>query len=245
MSEQSSTQPRHIAIIMDGNGRWAARKRRPRTFGHQAGVKAVRRTIEYCLKHGIPHLTLFAFSSENWQRPEQEVQRLMELFMRALEKEVPQLHENNARLNFIGDLSRFSSRLQEKMHKVAELSASNRALHLNIAINYGGRWDIVQAARRLAAAIQAGTIDPQAVNEKDFSQFIALHGSPDPDLLIRTGGEQRISNFLLWQLAYTELWFTDTLWPDFGAEQLDQAIADFQQRERRFGKITSSQADYD
>jgi len=227
---------------MDGNGRWAARKRRPRTFGHQAGVKAVRRTIEFCLKNGIPHLTLFAFSSENWQRPEQEVQRLMELFMRALEKEVPQLHENNVRLTFIGDLSRFSGRLQEKMHKVAALTASNRSLHLNIAINYGGRWDILQAAQRLAEAVQEGSIDPKTLTETDFSQFIALGDSPDPDLLIRTGGEQRISNFLLWQLAYTELWFTETLWPDFDAEQLDLAIADFQRRERRFGKINSTQA---
>jgi undecaprenyl diphosphate synthase len=225
---------------MDGNGRWAAKKRRPRTFGHQAGVKSVRRTIEYCLTHSIPHLTLFAFSSENWQRPPQEVQRLMELFMRALEKEVPKLHENNVRLQFIGDLSRFSESLQQKMQNVARLTAANTALNLNIAINYGGRWDITQAARQLAEAVRHGKVAPDAIDEETFGRFVALDPGPDPDLLIRTGGEQRISNFLLWQLAYTELWFTETLWPDFGPAELDRAIADFQQRERRFGKIPTA-----
>ncbi len=237
MSDHDRNLPRHIAIIMDGNGRWAARKRRPRTFGHQAGVKAVRRTIEYCLKTAIPYLTLFAFSSENWHRPEQEVQRLMELFMRALEKEVPKLHENHVRLSFIGDPGRFAPGLREKMRNVARMTAKNQALHLNIAVNYGGRWDIVQAAARLAQAVCDGELDADHVGEADFSRFVSLSECPEPELLIRTGGEQRISNFLLWQLAYTELWFTETLWPDFSAEHLDAAVADFQRRERRFGRI--------
>ncbi len=237
MSDCSTDLPRHIAIIMDGNGRWAARKRRPRTFGHQAGVKAVRRTIAYCLKRGIANLTLFAFSSENWQRPEQEVQRLMELFMRSLEKEVPKLHENNVRLAFIGDLNRFSDGLRRTMHDVSAMTANNRAMRLNVAINYGGRWDIAQAAEQMARAVAAGALVPEAIDQATFARFLSLHDCPDPDLLIRTGGEQRISNFLLWQLAYTELWFSDTLWPDFDHAHLDEAIADFQQRERRFGRI--------
>jgi len=237
VSDCSTDLPRHIAIIMDGNGRWAARKRRPRTFGHQAGVKAVRRTIAYCLKRGIANLTLFAFSSENWQRPEQEVQRLMELFMRSLEKEVPKLHENNVRLAFIGDLNRFSDGLRRTMHDVSAMTANNRAMRLNVAINYGGRWDIAQAAEQMARAVAAGALVPEAIDQATFARFLSLHDCPDPDLLIRTGGEQRISNFLLWQLAYTELWFSDTLWPDFDHAHLDEAIADFQQRERRFGRI--------
>jgi len=228
--------PTHIAIVMDGNGRWAEQRKRPRTFGHQAGQKALRRVVEYCGQIGVPELTVFAFSSENWRRPRKEVKRLMELFMRALDRETRELDDNGVRLRFIGDLGRFSPELRERVRAAMALTANNRRLTLNVAVNYGGRWDIVTATRQIAEEVAAGRLDPQAIDEELFGARVALGDSPDPDLFIRTGGEMRISNFLLWQSAYTEFWFTPVLWPDFDGDTLDQAIAAYRTRERRFGR---------
>ncbi|MEJ2384529.1 MAG: isoprenyl transferase [Xanthomonadales bacterium] len=233
--------PSHVAIVMDGNGRWAEQRKRPRTFGHQAGQKALRRVVEHCGQIGVPELTVFAFSSENWRRPRKEVQRLMELFMRALDKETRELDENGVRLRFIGDLDRFSPELRERVRKATALTAANRRLTLNVAVNYGGRWDIVSAARDIAADVAAGRLQPEAIDERLFASRVALSDSPDPDLFIRTGGEMRISNFLLWQSAYTEFYFTPVLWPDFDGDTLDEAIAAYRSRERRFGR-TGAQA---
>ena len=227
--------PSHIAIVMDGNGRWATGRNRPRTMGHQAGLKALRSIVEHCGQLGVAELTVFAFSSENWGRPEQEVSRLMELFMRALDKEARELHENGVRINFIGDTGAFSSGLQEKMNRAANLTRDNSRMTLNVAVNYGGRWDIVQAARKLANSALRGLIKPEDISEKLISEQVCLGGGREPDLFIRTGGEMRISNFLLWQSAYTEFYFTPVLWPDFGSDELDKAISAFQSRERRFG----------
>ena len=221
---------------MDGNGRWARKRSRPRTFGHQAGLKALRRTVEYCGRLGIQQLTVFAFSSENWNRPRQEVGRLMELFMRALDKEARELHENNVRLRFIGDLTGFATDLQDKMRRAEEQTRDNDRMTLNIAANYGGRWDIVDTARRIAGEVAAGRLQPDEIDEALFAARTALGSHGDPDLFIRTGGEMRISNFLLWQIAYTELWFSPVLWPDFGPAELDEAIAAFRWRERRYGR---------
>ncbi|TDR19478.1 polyprenyl diphosphate synthase [Marinicella litoralis] len=229
---------KHIAIIMDGNGRWATHRKRPRTFGHQAGVKSVRAVIEACVKMGVPNLTLFAFSSENWSRPEKEVQRLMELFMRSLKKETPELLEQGVQQNFIGDLSRFSDKLQAKMQEVSQLKPSTTQLNLNIAVNYGGKWDILNAAKSMTQKVCSGELDVNAIDENQFNAYLSLGNAPAVDVLIRTGGEHRISNFLLWQIAYAEIFFTDTLWPDFGAKQLEQVICEFNQRERRFGKTS-------
>jgi undecaprenyl diphosphate synthase len=226
---------------MDGNGRWAEKRKRPRTFGHQAGLKALRRTVEHCGRVGVKELTVFAFSSENWNRPRKEVNRLMELFLRALDKEARELHENEVRVRFIGNISGFSSELQDKVSEAMALTAANSRMTLNVAANYGGRWDIVNAARRLATDIAGGRLQPEHVNEKLFAGYTSLSESPDPDLFIRTGGEMRISNFLLWQSAYTELFFSPVLWPDFGPDQLDEAIASFSGRERRYGR-TGEQA---
>ncbi len=227
--------PAHIAIVMDGNGRWALQRNRPRSMGHNAGLKALRSVIEHCGKLGVGELTVFAFSSENWGRPESEVSRLMDLFMRALDREAKELNENNVRIRFIGDVGAFSSALQQKIHQAQAQTAGNTRLTFNVAVNYGGRWDIVQATRKLAEDCSRGLLKPEAINEELLAKQICLNQSKDPDLLIRTGGEMRISNFLLWQFAYTELHFTPTLWPDFGPECLDQAITFFQSRERRFG----------
>ena len=227
--------PGHIAIVMDGNGRWAKQRNRPRSIGHQAGKKALRATIEYCVRLGIGTLTVFAFSSENWNRPEGEISRLMDLFLRALDKESLELHQNGVCMRFVGDKSAFKPTLQVKMAETEALTANNTRLVVNIAVNYGGRWDITQAAARLAASIVQSGQSPAEIDEQQFSSFLALADSPDPDLFIRTGGEMRISNFLLWQSAYTEFYFTPVLWPDFDGETLDQAIASFQSRERRFG----------
>ena len=221
---------------MDGNGRWATQRNKYRTSGHKAGVKSVRKTIKQASEIGVQWLTLFAFSSENWQRPEKEVSMLMELFTRALKKEVPELHENGVRLSFIGDLSRFSEGLRKRMKTVEGLTKNNKKMVLTIAVNYGGRWDIVQAARLLVQALQNGQIKESDITEGSFERFLALSDAPHPDLLIRTGGDQRISNFLLWQAAYTELYFTPTLWPDFDESSLNQAVEEYQNRERRFGK---------
>lgn len=205
-------------------------------MGHQAGVKALRATIEQCLRLGVGTLTVFAFSSENWNRPASEVSRLMDLFLKALDKETGQLHKNGICLRFIGDKLAFKPALQTKMREAETLTAANTNMVVNIAVNYGGRWDITQAARSLARSIAAGKLSPDDVDEQTLSDFLALSDSPDPDLFIRTGGEMRISNFLLWQSAYTEFYFTATLWPDFDAQALDQAIAAYQSRERRFGR---------
>jgi undecaprenyl diphosphate synthase len=228
--------PAHIAIVMDGNGRWAKKKKRPRSMGHQAGQKALRATIEQCVKRGVETLTVFAFSSENWNRPANEISRLMEIFLKALDKEVSALHDNGICLRFIGDKSAFSSAIQTRMLAAETLTHDNQRMVVNIAVNYGGRWDITQAAAKLARAVKEGSLAVDEIRESTFSGFLALADSSDPDLIIRTGGEMRISNFLLWQAAYTELYFTDVLWPDFDATELDRAITTFQSRERRFGR---------
>ena len=230
--------PGHIAIVMDGNGRWAKARKRPRSFGHQAGLKALRATLEHCVRLGVGTLTVFAFSSENWNRPEGEVSRLMDLFLSALDKEVAELHTNGVCIRFVGDRSAFRPAIQEKMSAAEALTAENTRLVANVAVNYGGRWDIVQAALKMATAINSDDLNAAGIDEARFAEFLALARSPDPDLFIRTGGEMRISNFLLWQSAYTEFHFTDVLWPDFDADALDAAIADFTSRERRFGRTS-------
>jgi len=228
--------PAHIAIVMDGNGRWAENRNRPRTLGHQAGLKALRRIVEHCGRLGIPELTIFAFSSENWNRPRNEVNRLMDLFMKALDKEANELHENGVKLCFIGDLTAFSADMQDSIGRAVQQTSNNQRMRLNIAVNYGGRWDIVQAARALAAACQRGELNPADIDETALAGELMLSGRSDPDLFIRTGGEMRISNFMLWQSAYTEFHFTPTLWPDFSPESLDAALKDYLQRERRYGR---------
>jgi len=225
---------------MDGNGRWAQQRRRPRVIGHRAGARAVNRTIEYCLQHGIGALTLFAFSSENWGRPQDEVDALMKLFLNALDREVDELHRLGVRVRFIGDRSRFNKALLARMDAAEQRTAGNVALALNIAASYGGRQDIAQAARALAVEVAAGRLQPEQIDEALLGAHMALADLPAPDLFIRTGGDTRVSNFLLWQLAYTELWFTDVLWPDFDAGVLQQAIDAYVRRERRFG-LTSAQ----
>lgn len=228
--------PRHIAIVMDGNGRWAKKRNRPRNFGHQAGKNSLRATIERCASLHIGTLTVFAFSSENWNRPETEVSRLMELFLRALNKEAHELHENGICLRFIGDKSAFKPALQSKMAEAENMTANNTRMVVNVAVNYGGRWDITQAARRLATDMRNQDLAESDISEQKFASYLSLADSPDPDLFIRTGGEMRISNFLLWQSAYTELYFTPVLWPDFDQQELDRAIAAYQSRERRYGR---------
>ncbi|GAB6041471.1 isoprenyl transferase [Endothiovibrio diazotrophicus] len=229
------SMPRHVAIIMDGNGRWAERRKLPRHFGHKAGVDAVRKVVSACGERGIEVLTLFAFSSENWRRPAKEVGLLMELFLTTLQKEIKRLHKNKVRIRLIGDLSAFPEKLQQRIAEAERVTADNDGLTLVIAANYGGRWDIAQAAARLAGQVKAGTLEPGQVDAERLAAELSLADLPEPDLFIRTGGEQRISNFLLWQLAYTELYFTDRFWPDFDAEALDEAIASFGSRQRRFG----------
>jgi undecaprenyl diphosphate synthase len=234
--------PRHIAVIMDGNGRWAAARALPRTAGHGMGVRSVKQTVENCAQRGIEVLTLFAFSSENWQRPREEVSMLMNRFLEALDEEIEGLHSNGVRLRFIGNLQQLSTALRERMEAAMRLTAQNAGMTLVIAVAYGGRWDIATAARELARRCVAGEIQSEAIDDVAMGSQLALAGLPDPDLLIRTGGEQRISNFLLWNLAYTELYFCDTLWPDFGARELDAAIEHFSRRQRRFG-LTPTQAE--
>jgi undecaprenyl diphosphate synthase len=233
-------KPRHLAVIMDGNGRWAERRQRPRTLGHRAGVKAVQVCIEYCLAQDIEALTLFAFSSENWNRPQEEVGALMKLFLRMLDSEVDELHRRGVRVAFIGDRAGFPEAIRERMDATEALTLANPRLVLTIAAGYGGRWDITQACRRIATDAAAGKLDPASIDEAMLQSRLGLADLPEPDLFIRTGGDLRISNFLLWQLAYTELWFTETLWPDLDASVLDAALAAFADRERRFG-LTSAQ----
>ena len=238
---QARQIPRHIAIIMDGNGRWAKQRFLPRIAGHKRGVEAVRSTVRACVACGVEYLTLFAFSSENWRRPRDEVRFLMQLFMRVLEDEVSKLHQNNIRLRIVGDLSRFDAGLVQLIHEAEKKTSQNQKLTLTVAANYGGRWDILQALNRMTRdnPAQAGNF-----SESDLAAYLSMHEAPEPDLFIRTGGEKRVSNFLLWQLAYTELHFTDMLWPDFDAAALDTAIASYQQRERRYGR-TSEQLQND
>ncbi|MBL39399.1 MAG: di-trans,poly-cis-decaprenylcistransferase [Xanthomonadales bacterium] len=233
--------PHHLAIIMDGNGRWAARRGKPRTYGHQAGTEVARRIVRAVAERGIPVLTVYAFSSENWRRPRHEVTRLMSLFRRALDREVDQLDQHGVRLNFIGRREAFSKSLQRGMARAEELTRENSRLLLNIAASYGGRDDIATAARRLAEQARRGELDPETIDETTFGNALQLAGQPEPDLFIRTGGERRLSNYLLWNLAYTELHFSDTLWPDFSEADLDAALDDFRQRERRFGGLAESQ----
>ena len=237
-----SDVPRHVAIIMDGNGRWATQRHLPRTAGHTKGVDAVRTVVEACAHRGVEYLTLFAFSSENWRRPAEEVSLLMSLFISALEREVAKLHAGGIQLRVVGDLAAFSPRLRQAIDQAQALTANNRRLTLTIAANYGGRWDILQAMRRLIEVQPDLMHTPAALTEDRVAPYLAMSYAPEPDLFIRTGGEQRISNFLLWQLAYTELYFTSEYWPDFGAASLDRAIESYQQRERRFGR-TSAQLD--
>jgi undecaprenyl diphosphate synthase len=247
MKHASSTQevpphgevPRHIAVIMDGNGRWARSRMLPRIAGHRRGLEAVRATIENCAERGVAYLTLFAFSSENWRRPAEEVALLMQLFQAALSSEVERMHRNGVRLKVVGDIRRFDPKIRALIEQGERLTADNRRLTLTIAANYGGRWDILQALSRLAAQ---GPINGP-IDEAALAPYLAMSYAPEPDLFIRTGGEQRISNFLLWQLAYSEFYFTETLWPDFDLAALDQAIASYRSRERRFGRTSEQVAD--
>ncbi len=227
--------PSHVAVIMDGNGRWAKKRFLPRVAGHVKGVELVREMVRACLERGIQYLTLFAFSSENWRRPQEEVSLLMQLFVKALEQEVEKLDRNGVRLRVVGDLARFEPRLQALIREAEATTQNNTRLDLTIAANYGGRWDIMQAMNRLLADRAPGQ---KVIEEGDLDPYLSMNYAPEPDLFIRTGGEQRISNFLLWQLAYTELYFTDTLWPDFDTAEFAKAIASYQQRERRFGRTS-------
>jgi undecaprenyl diphosphate synthase len=242
MNEVSSTRqipqtgdvPRHVAIIMDGNGRWAKRRRLPRIAGHRRGAEAVRAAVRACVERGVEYLTLFAFSSENWRRPPEEVALLMKLFRTALEREVDELHANGVRLRVVGDTVRFDPKIRKLIERAEELTVRNQRLTLTIAANYGGRWDILQAMNRLLREDSA----VREIREEMLAPHLAMSYAPEPDLFIRTGGEQRISNFLLWQLAYTELYFTEMLWPDFDTAALDEAIASYRRRERRFGRTS-------
>ena len=227
--------PTHIAVIMDGNGRWARKRMLPRHAGHRSGVGSVRRTVEFAAQRGVKYLTLFAFSSENWSRPRDEVSKLMSLFVEALQREVDELHRNSVRLVFIGAREQLQAGLIDKIVAAEAQTAGNTGLQLNVAVAYGGRWDIVQAVRSLARQVAAGEIEAAQIDDQAVAAQLQLQDVPDPDLLIRTGGEQRISNFLLWNLAYAELYFCDALWPDFGEKEFDEALAFYAQRQRRFG----------
>lgn len=244
MTKESAHIPQHIAIIMDGNGRWAKQRRQPRFMGHRAGVKAVENIVKHCAEIGVSVLSLFAFSSENWRRPSKEVSLLMELFALSLKQQAKRLHKNNIRLQIIGDTSKFSTSLQKQISQAEELTANNSGLIINVAANYGGQWDITQAVQKVATRVQSGQLDAAEITEELIAAELTTASISDPDLFIRTGGEQRVSNFMLWQMAYTEFYFSETLWPDFDAEQLDNAILSFNQRERRFGK-TSEQIQQD
>lgn len=236
---ETSLVPAHVAIIMDGNGRWATARYLPRVAGHAKGVEAVRGVVKACIERGVRYLTLFAFSSENWRRPADEVSMLMRLFANALEREVEKMHRNGIRVKVVGDLSRFDARLQQLIADAESHTANNDHLTLTICANYGGRWDLLQAMNRLVVE-RPGLSE---YTEADLAPYLAMAYAPEPDLFIRTGGEQRISNFLLWQLAYAELYFTDTFWPDFDAVALDAAIISYQQRERRFGRTSAQLLD--
>jgi len=231
--------PTHVAIVMDGNGRWAHARLLPRTAGHAKGVQSVRRAVETCGAAGVKYLTLFAFSSENWRRPAEEVSLLMRLFVQALEREVARLQEQGVRLHVVGDLSAFEPKLQELIAQAQEKTAHNDKLHLTIAANYGGRWDILQATRALLQARPDLAADPSGLDETSLAPYLSMAWAPEPDLFIRTGGEQRISNFLIWQMAYTELYFTECYWPDFGEDELHKSFEWYRTRERRFGRTSA------
>ena len=243
-NEEHGGLPAHIAIIMDGNGRWAKQHHQPRFMGHRAGVNAVKGVVKYCVTKQIKALTLFAFSSENWRRPAKEVALLMELFAMTLDKQIDKLNKNNIRLNIIGDISAFSAPLQESIADAQKITQSNTGLLLNIAVNYGGKWDILQATKKLLTQVSQNKLAVEEITEQHITQYLMTADSPEPDLFIRTGGEQRISNFMLWQMAYTEFYFTNALWPDVDDILLDKAIASFAIRERRFGR-TSEQLQSD
>ena len=241
-STEGAAIPTHVAIIMDGNGRWAQARTLPRHAGHRSGVKSVRETVETAAKRGVSYLTLFAFSSENWQRPAEEVSGLMRLFLEALQREVDDLHRNNVRLTFIGAREKLQAGLIRKIAAAEEQTRNNSGLNLIVAVAYGGRWDIVTAARNLAARVLNQELSVADIDVEKLGGELALAGVPDPDLLIRTGGEQRVSNFLLWNLAYAELWFCDCLWPEFGERQFDEALSYYASRQRRYGH-TGNQVD--
>jgi undecaprenyl diphosphate synthase len=230
-----SPVPQHVAVIMDGNGRWAKRRGLPRIAGHRKGVERVRDMVSACAEKGVKYLTLFAFSSENWRRPAQEVQLLKDLFLSALGSEIRKLHKNNVRFRVIGDIQRFGEKIVARIRHAEMLTRNNTALTLTIAANYGGRWDVAQACAELARRAVRGEIDAETITQESLEPFLSMTGVPEPDLFIRTGGEQRISNFLLWQLAYTEMYFTPVLWPDFDRAQFEQALASYAGRQRRFG----------
>ena len=234
--------PRHVAVIMDGNGRWAKRRMMPRVVGHRKGQERVREMVSVCGDNGIKYLTLFAFSSENWGRPAEEVQALMDLFARALDQEIGKLHENQVRFRVIGDTDRFGPKIVGAIKAAETLTQDNTALTLTIAANYGGRWDVAQACAEIARRVVAGEIDAREIDPETVARFLCLADAPEPDLFIRTGGEQRVSNYLLWQLAYTELYFTPVLWPDFDRAQFEQALVWYAGRERRFG-LTGEQVE--
>lgn len=238
LSGDKGNLPKHLAIIMDGNGRWAKQKGLPRIAGHKAGVKALQKIVNYCAIEGIEVLTVYAFSSENWKRPRTEVSKLMKLFTTSLQQRFNELHDNNVRLRFIGDLSSFPAKLRQSMVDTENLTTGNSGLELVVAANYGGRWDITNALKKLNKEICAGSVKLEDVNEVLIGKFMCLSDLPEPDLFIRTGGEMRISNYLLWQLAYTELYFDDCLWPDFDTASLGKALQWYAGRERRFGRIS-------
>ncbi|HGN1707251.1 TPA: polyprenyl diphosphate synthase [Providencia rettgeri] len=234
-----SMMPKHVAIIMDGNGRWAKQRGKLRITGHKAGVESVRNSVRFAVKNKISSLTLYAFSSENWRRPEKEVSSLMELFVFALDNEVKNLHKNNVKLKIIGDVSRFSERLRKRIDKAEALTKNNTGLNLNIAANYGGRWDITNSVKQVFAKVQSGEISIDDINEEMIDSQICMHDQENVDLVIRTGGEHRISNFLLWQVAYAEFYFTNVLWPDFDQVVFQNAVDAFSKRERRYGGAES------
>ena len=240
---ERSESPRHLAVIMDGNGRWATKRFLPRTAGHARGVQAVRRVVEACGKRGVEYLTLFAFSSENWRRPAEEVSLLMRLFIQTLEKEISKLEMQGVRLRVIGDLSRFEPKLQQSIRAAEQRTRQNSGLNLTIAANYGGRWDILQAMKSLLRARPDLANQTELIDEALLSSHLSMAWAPEPDLFIRTGGEQRISNFLIWQLAYTELYFSEGYWPDFGAKDIDAAFEWYRTRERRFGRTSDQISD--
>ncbi len=234
--DESQQLPQHIAVIMDGNGRWAKKRFLPRFAGHRAGVEAVRRTVTACAEKGIQALTLFAFGNDNLQRPREEVGYLVELLFTSMQREVAKLHDNNIRMRFIGNYAYFGDKLTQKIHEAEAMTANNTGMTLVIAVNYSGRWDITQATQKIAQQVADGHLQAAAIDEQSISTHLSCADLPDPDLFIRTSGELRISNFLLWQLSYTELFFADVYWPDFGVDELEQALTSFQSRQRRFGR---------
>ncbi len=239
LTQSPALVPRHVAIIMDGNHRWAKRKFLPGAAGHQAGARNVRHVAELCADLGVEYLTLFAFSTENWNRPQREIDLLMRLMRGMLENDVEELHAKGVRLRIIGDRSKFSAEIQLLMARAEQVTRLNDRLYLTIAANYGGRWDIARAAREMAMAVERGELDPRSVDEDTFENYLSMRDLPQPDLCIRTGGDRRISNFLLWDLAYTELYFTDAYWPEFDEMLLESAFSDYQGRQRRFGRRTA------